>query len=108
MTIKFARSKDMKMIHYEFETKDQAMDWIMQQLEDFKVKNCVQDETKDKSFLRYKSQLLDSLATQVTKQNDDLEHCNKCPDEDWEGENKQFCRCEDRNMRVARVKRMDS
>lgn len=118
MTIKFARYINPKdenglsdinkceKVTFEFETQGQAMDWITQQLEEFKIKNCVRDETKDKSFLRYKSQLLDSLATQVTNEMDDFDHCNKCPVSEWEGEENRFCRCEDRNIRVARYKRI--
>lgn len=98
--------RNMKIKDYEFDNEIDAWNWISKQLEDFKIKNSVKDETKDKAFIRYKCELFDSIASQVTEQKDDYDHCKSCPEEDWEGTDKMFCRCEDRNMRIARVKRM--
>ena len=96
------------MIDHEFNNEKDAWEWINQQLQEFKIKNAVKDESKDKYYLRYKSGLMDGLYSQITNSKDDFHFCKECPEEFWEGEDKNFCRCEDRNIRVARVKRIKS
>lgn len=110
MKIKFAffQNSDgkMELEKFEFNTEEEAWDLITKQLKMFKENNQVEDDTKDKAYIHYKCKLLNSLAFQLTKEKDDFDHCKICPKKDWEGSDKQFCRCENRNMRVATVNRM--
>lgn len=111
MTIKFARFVDinggLRMIKDEFETEEEVMDWIYEKLKEFKIRNNIQNES-DTSFIRYKMGLMDAAAIQITEKIGDLKGCRKCPEEDHEGKSIRACRCERRNIRIARYKRLKS
>jgi|SRR6267142_2776529 len=84
---------------YDFDSYEDAEKWVNDEVEKFKKTNKVIDENKDKSFIRFKLELEDWLKYM---QNDDYEKCNRCLESDHEGN---FCRCENRNIRIAKLKR---
>jgi hypothetical protein len=90
--LKIKLFKDEELVLVEFETYEQALEWETLQLEEFKTTNKVIDENKDRSYTRYRDEiqiLVDST-------------CPKCVIEDHEGI---FCRCEGRNIQVAKRRR---
>jgi hypothetical protein len=91
---KFARFENDTMKKYEFSSYKDAKKWIDDEIEKYKHINHVKDETKDKSFMNYKESL--------EKLIDDYEKCKICPEIDHEGA---FCRCESRNIRIAKKQR---
>lgn len=77
---------------HTFEKFSELRDFMQKILKDFKEKNRVIDENKDKSYIRFKESLDEIMEKQLTK-------CNKCSEEDHEGI---FCRCESRNIDIAK------
>lgn len=71
---------------------------------DFRRKNGTDDILKkglrDKSYERYCMQLDDSL--DKCKCDEIPLKCEKCSEEDHDGFNNYFCRCEDRNIKLAK------
>lgn len=47
----------------------------------------------------------DYLLNLYPKMTDDYHKCFKCSDANHEGPNRQFCLCEERNIRIAKEKR---
>lgn len=101
MSYKFCRIENDVIKTYDFTSYDDAKNWIDQELEKFKIMNRVDDELKDRSFIAFKSQLEQILHAKENKGQvmDDYLRCNSCKREDHEG---QFCRCESRNIRIAK------
>ncbi len=104
---KFARFEKDSIKKYDFYSYQDALNWINEQIETFKIVNQVRDESKDMAFIRYKEDLMGNLEDMHKKVNkgqamDDYLKCNKCSESDHEGK---FCRCEDRNIRIAKVQR---
>lgn len=81
---------------YEFTCYEELKPWIDSKLEEYKKINRVRDEKKDRSYMRYKEQIESYL---------DYYKCSTCSEEDHEGHMKAFCRCEGRNIRVAKEQR---
>lgn len=96
MVYRFARVEDDSIKRYEFESFEEAKTFIDKEIEKFKKINEVKENEKDKHFLRFKEEMKKILIS-----SDHLK-CKKCSDSDHEG---QFCRCEDRNIRIAKEKR---
>src|SRR6266478_7745321 len=100
MTYKFSRFENETINKYEFDTYENALSWINGLIDEFKKINRVKDEAKDRYFIRFKSELMDSLNMQKVNKGqvlDDYYKCKSCLEKDHEGI---FCRCEDRNIRV--------
>lgn len=105
MQYKFARFENDSVKKYEFDLYEDAKKWVDESLEKFKVINRVRDENKDKAYLRFKKELeedLENMHKADKGQVIDTLKCDKCSDEDHEGI---FCRCESRNIRIAKEKR---
>ena len=49
---------------YEFDSLENAQAWVNEEIERFKKVNHVRDELNDKSFIRFKSELQESLDIQ--------------------------------------------
>ncbi len=94
---KFSRVEGDSLVKYDFFSYEDAKSWVEKECEKFKKINRVRDESKDRYFLDFKSGLEKSLQGQKENMDDYLK-CGKCKEEDHEG---QFCRCEDRNIRIA-------
>lgn len=58
---RFAIANGFGINKYQFNTYKDAEFFVIQQIEKFKMNNCVKDENTDKSFIRFKSQLLSIL-----------------------------------------------
>jgi hypothetical protein len=107
MIYKFAKVEGNCIKRYEFPSYESSLQWINDQIETFKKVNGVKDESKDKTFNMYKNDMMEALENQHKKVNkgqamDDYLKCNKCYESDHEGK---FCRCEDRNIRIAKEQR---
>jgi hypothetical protein len=96
---KFAIPEESEIKVYEFHCYEDAESWIIDKIKYFKIKNRVSDESKDRYFIQFKNQLEESLKMQ---DEEIMERCPKCPESDHDGI---FCRCEMRNIRIARAKR---
>ena len=97
----------MKIKDYEFETEKEAWDWFTKEIIEYRLKNNIVNEydISDKSFNKFKAELIDTIYCALNQHYDDYEKCKTCPEEDHEGYKKMLCRCENRNMRLARERR---
>jgi hypothetical protein len=96
--------QEMKVKDYEFETEKEAWDWFTKEIIDYKLRNNVVNED-DKSFNRFRAELIDIIYGALNQHYDDYENCKKCPPEDHSGYKNMLCRCISRNMRLARERR---
>lgn len=101
MAYKFARLENGSIKKYEFSSIQQMDSWAVESLKDFREENKVKDQSNDISYLDYKEELHDS----VMKSADDYLKCKRCSESEHED---QFCRCESRNMRIAKENRKRS
>lgn len=101
-TYKFARLEPDGLKKYEFDSLESFKLWVDQELEKFKKENRVTDESKDRYFMALKSQFDKVLEQNKDQLMIDYLKCSKCSDSDHE---EQFCRCESRNIRIAKEKR---
>lgn len=101
MKYMFSRIEEGSLKKYEFSSYQEIEKWVNQQLEDFKKINRVFDESKDRAYMEYKSELQKIL--NIHEEMDDYLKCKKCTQKDHEDI---FCRCEERNIRIARKKRL--
>ena len=102
MTIKLSRFENGLMKRYEFDSYEKIKSWVDQEIENFKVVNQVKNEEKDRAFIYFKSELEGLLEMQKDNKGqviDDYLKCKSCMKSDHEG---QFCRCEGRNIRIAK------
>jgi|SRR6185503_11410080 len=90
LKIKLFKDEELGLI--EFETYEQALEWEILQLEEYKTTNKVIDEAKDRSYIDYKNSIQRIVDSS----------CPKCVIEEHEGI---FCRCESRNIQVAKRQR---
>lgn len=100
---------DLKSSHlttYEFHSYEELKVWVDERLETFKRVNRVTNEERDMAFLRYKEEMQKHLMNmqKVDKGQvmDDYLKCNKCLESEHDN---WACRCEDRNIRVAKERR---
>jgi len=101
----FNRFENGAIKRYEFDSYEQAKSWVDQEIEKFKIVNRVRNEEKDRVFISFKSELERYLNMQKDNRGqvvDDYLKCKSCKQDDHEG---QFCRCETRNIRIAKERR---
>src|SRR5258706_15837199 len=106
MTYKFARFENDSINKYQFHSYKEALFWVESEIVKFKEVNKVRDESKDKSFIRYRDSLHEELEKQKAKKGqsmNDYTECRKCDPSEHEGV---FCRCESRNIRIAKEQRV--
>jgi hypothetical protein len=98
--IKFARFENESIKRYEFHSYESLEEWIFKQIENFKSINRVYDEDNDYSFIQFNEQMqtIKNMWKVNKGQVDDLK-CNSCSEKDHE---EVFCRCEDRNIKLAK------
>jgi hypothetical protein len=89
--------------NYEFSTLRELEDWINRSLEVFKEKNKVENEEMDNSFQAIKNYLENLKKLSEETFSYDYESCKICSPDDCKG---LFCKCENRNIRVAREQRI--
>lgn len=101
MNYKFAKLENDSIKKYEFSSYEDAKCWVNQELENFKLINCVKNENTDRAFISYKSQFEKILMQKDNKGQamDDYLKCKSCIESEHEG---QFCRCVARNIRIAK------
>ncbi len=105
MIYRFAIFDNHSIKKHEFDSYEKAKSWVDQEIEKFRMVNCVRNEEKDKAFISFKSSLEKSLNMQKDNKGqvmDDYLRCKSCMESDHEG---QFCRCEGRNIRIAKEMR---
>ena len=109
MTYVFHRFEKGSIKKHQFDSYEKAKSWVDQEIEKFKIVNRVHNEEKDRAFISFKSELEKSLKMQKDNKGqemDDYLKCNKCMEIDHEGPEGQFCRCESRNIQIAKENRL--
>jgi len=98
MSCKLAVFKDNQVVKY---TCHEVRNFIEKWKRDFYIINACRSE-KDKAYMRY-CESLDEFVSQCKCHED--KKCDKCKPEDHDGF---FCRCESRNIALAKVMRQES
>lgn len=100
--MKFKRFENNALVTYEFDNIDEAKVIFNQWRCQFILDNHVQDINTDKSYQNFWNELEDILRRFPVEQNLEIDHCKICDSKDHEGV---FCRCENRNIRIAKLRR---
>lgn len=96
MTFRIAKMQGNELVKLEFKTFEEMKTYLNTSLEEYIKTNNVTNESSDRSYTLFK-EWTEAMLTKY-----DYEKCFKCIDEDREG---RFCRCEDRNIRIAKEQR---
>src|SRR5260221_6121557 len=100
--MKFKRFVDGTIITYYFESLDEAKSCFDEWKREFIKTNRVDLSRTDTYYDRFCNELANFLRLFPMDENLDIESCKICKAEDHEG---RFCRCESRNIAIAKILR---
>lgn len=99
LMIKVAIFENGQLVKYNFPTMKAFDDAVAIWKLKFKKENSCDDN--DRAYMAYCEELHE-MKERVANKSEDYHQCMKCPPEKHEGA---FCRCEDRNIRIAKERR---